>query len=208
MLNSKNQENSIKKRNSYSLKFKQKALVALAKNNNNYQNTAKRLGISRQSLMKWAKQKNKILNTNFKNIRRRVQTSANRAFYPTMENSLNEWIKDSRARGVCISGFSLKVKAIEIMREDETQTNMPQFKASDGWLFNFLRRKKLTLRRITTTGRDLPTNSANIIRNFIDDCSNRFTNINRAQIINMDEIAVYIDYPSNYTYDYKGKFFI
>ncbi|RNA08703.1 fukutin isoform X4, partial [Brachionus plicatilis] len=60
------------------------------------------------------------------------------------------------------------------------------------------------LRRITTTGRDLPHNSQAVIKEFIDNCNDLFTNVNRAQIVNMDEIGVYLDIPSNYTYDYRG----
>jgi hypothetical protein len=41
----------LKKRKGYSLRFKQKALLELANNNNNYQNTAQRLNIPRQCLM-------------------------------------------------------------------------------------------------------------------------------------------------------------
>jgi hypothetical protein len=118
-----------------------------------------------------------------------------------MEQSLNQWIREERAKGVCISGFLIKVKAVEIMR---TQISTSPFKASDGWLANFLKRKNFALRRITTTGRDLPSDCISVIQKFIDDCTNKFTNFNRAQIINMDEIAVFLDHPSNYSYEYKG----
>jgi hypothetical protein len=196
----------IKKRRSYSLKFKLSALNELEKNNNNFQNTAERLGISRQCLMNWNEQKEKINESNYKTIRQRLPISVNKALFPDMENTLDKWIKDNRDKGVCISGFSIKVKAIEIMRGENPDVNSSPFMASDGWFSNFLKRKNLSLRRITTTGRSLPQNALNTIKEFIDNCANLFTNINRAQIINMDEIGVYIDYPSNYTYDHRGIF--
>jgi|SanBayMetagenome_1026888.scaffolds.fasta_scaffold267950_1 hypothetical protein len=52
------------------------------------------------------------------------------------------------------SGFTLKVKAIQILRE--TGLFDGTFIASDGWLRGFLKRKSYTLRTITPTGRDLP----------------------------------------------------
>jgi len=194
----------LKKRKGYSLKFKQKELVELANNNRNFQNTSQRLDIPRQYLMRWFKQKDQIEESRNKIARQRLTNGTSRAFYPEMEQSLEQWIREERAKGVCISGFMIKVKAVEILRKQISGSTSP-FKASDGWLANFLKRKNLTLRRITTTGRDLPEDSVAVIQKFIDNCTNKFTNFNRAQIINMDEIAVFLDHPSNYSYDYKGK---
>lgn len=153
--------------------------------------------------MNWARQRTNIQEANFKTSRKRVPTTTKRALYPEMEKALLEWIKDNRERGVCISGFAIKVKAFEIMRENSDNNNSP-FRASDGWLSNFLKRKNLTLRRISSTGRDLAQNTRAVLKEFFDNCKNLFTNVNRAQIINMDEIGVYLDCPSNYTYDSRG----
>jgi hypothetical protein len=68
------------------------------------------------------------------------------------------WVRilQERALGVCISGFVIRVKAFEIERAICNQMNKPcLFKASNGWMGNFLRRNRFVLRRITTTGRDL-----------------------------------------------------
>jgi hypothetical protein len=89
---------------------------------------------------------------------------------------------------VCISGFFIKAKAIKIMR---TQKFGLAFKASDGWLVNFLRRKNFKLRSIRTAGRDLASDSISVRRESMDHCTNRLTNLNRKQIINMDEIALF-----------------
>ncbi len=59
-----------------------------------------------------------------------------------------------------MSGFTLKVKALQILRELVQYSGA--FSASDGWLRGFLRRQNFTLRRITTTGRDL---SSDFLRN-------------------------------------------
>ncbi len=54
-----------------------------------------------------------------------------------------------------MSGFTLKVKALQILRELAQYSGT--FSASDVWLRGFLRRQNFTLRRTTTTGRDLPS---------------------------------------------------
>ena len=80
------------------------------------------------------------------------------------------------------------------------------FKASNGWLFNFLRRNRFVLRRITTTGRELPENAIDTILSFIADMEKTFggqVDIDFDSIINMDESSIYIDMPSNYTYEEK-----
>ena len=80
------------------------------------------------------------------------------------------------------------------------------FKASIGWLLNFLRRNKFVRRRITTTGRDLPGNSVEIILNFLTEMQKFFIeppDINLDSIVNMDETCIYLDFPSNYTFEKK-----
>ena len=80
------------------------------------------------------------------------------------------------------------------------------FKASAGWLENFLRRHNLVLRRITSSGRDLPTNCGVVIAAFFR--SNieifRAAKFNRDLLMNMDETSVYVDFPPDCTYEEKG----
>ena len=47
-------------RHFYTVEFKLKALVALSKNNNNIYETAKQLGISRQTLNNWSRDRDKL----------------------------------------------------------------------------------------------------------------------------------------------------
>jgi hypothetical protein len=62
-----------------------------------------------------------------------------------MEQELSSWIESGRAKGACISGFVIKVKALEIMRESCQRENL--------------------LKRITTSERDLADNSIKAILN-------------------------------------------
>ena len=65
----------------------------------------------------------------------------------------------NRNRGVCVSGPMIRHKSIDFSTD-------PMFTASPGWLDRFLNRKSLALGRITTSGRDLPANRGQIIKNF------------------------------------------
>jgi hypothetical protein len=126
-----------------------------------------------------------------------------------MEQELSSWIETARAKGACISGFVIRVKALEIMRENCQRNNQPLiFKASIGWLLNFLKRNKWVLRRITTSGRDLPDNSIETILNFLVEMKQHFIDgkIDFDSIVNMDETSIYLDFPSNYTYEKKVLF--
>jgi hypothetical protein len=112
-----------------------------------------------------------------------------------MEIKLKDWIFQERALGVCISGLVIRVKAFEIERAICNQMNKPcLFKPSNGWMGNFLRRNRFVLRRITTTGRDLPENAIENILAFIADMEKTFgdqIDIDFYSIVNMDETFVY-----------------
>ncbi|RNA37154.1 Pogo transposable element with, partial [Brachionus plicatilis] len=62
------------------------------------------------------------------------------------------------------------------------------------------------LEEFTTTGRDLPTDAINRIYEFFNNISNLIStyDLTDAQILNMDESAIYLDTPSSYTYSPKG----
>jgi hypothetical protein len=118
------------------------------------------------------------------------------------EIKLKDCILQERALGVCISDFVIRVKVLEIERAVCNQMNKPcLFKASTGWMLNYLRRNQFVLRRITTIDRDLPENAIETILAFIDDMEKSFggqNDIDFDSIINMDETCVFIDMPSNY----------
>ena len=72
-----------------------------------------------------------------------------------------------------------------------------------GWL----RRHNKALRRVTTTGRELPSNSKLILESFFLNCVEilRKYNFDRSKIYNMDETSIYLDCPSKYSYATKGE---
>lgn len=67
--------------------------------------------------------------------------------------------------------------------------------ASDGWLRGFLWHHKLTFRRVTTTGRELPSNTNALIAKFFADVNKQFDNqgVNsfRGKVINVFKLTTY-----------------
>jgi hypothetical protein len=124
-------------------------------NNPNYSKVSNLTGYDRKTLASWWGKRDKIASSMNKNSRQKLSSEKYKGMFPDMEDKLDEWTQELREAGCCVSGFTLKVKAIQILRE-LAQYNRT-FSASDGWLRGFLRRKNFTLRRITTTGRDLPS---------------------------------------------------
>jgi hypothetical protein len=78
------------------------------------------------------------------------------------------------------------------------------FLASNGWFFNFLKRHNLSLRRTTTSGRDLPANCLQTIAEFLEECERELRDIDHGAILNMDETAIYQDAPGKQTYEHVG----
>ena len=71
-------------------------------------------------------------------------------------------------------------------------------------VYKFLNRKRLSFRRVSTHGRDLPKNVNEIIDTFLSSCS-KFIPIDRDHICNMDETTIYLDSPARTTYNSIGE---
>jgi len=60
-----------------------------------------------------------------------------------MKSKLKDWIKKERLLGVCISGFVIRLNALELERSFCEQMNKPcLFKASTGWMLEFFPKHK------------------------------------------------------------------
>ena len=68
-------------------------------------------------------------------------------------------------------------------------------------------RWNFVVRRISTTGRELPTDTYELCKNWIEDWAIIFEELQRdnSKLVNMDETSIYLDFPSSYTYEKKGK---
>ena len=139
-----------KKRGRYSNEYKTKVLL-YAKHHSS-EETCEKYKIDRRRFKEWEKKSDEILKMKFKLY---FQSCNEKRFFDALENRLHEWINEKRALGACLSGLSIKQKSLEFHKELYETNN---FKGSTGWFLNFCKRRKLTLRRVTSTGREcLPT---------------------------------------------------
>ena len=119
--------------------------------------------------------------------------------YSDMENELFDWVIDQRDRGFCITQGMIRCEALRIL-------NGTNFEASNGWLTRFLRRKRLVIRRITTSGRDLPQDAGVQVNNFLGECQEFVEmDFDRDTLLNGDETSIYLDPPTRQTYAEKGS---
>jgi hypothetical protein len=121
----------------------------------------------------------------YKKMTFRLKSKKDKSKFPEMEKELSNWINEKRALGACLSGLSIKQMSLEIHKNLIEQR---PFQASNGWFANFCSRRNYTMRRITSSGRDLPTNTNNIIDVFFKKCQKLIVDgFNNEQILNMNE---------------------
>ena len=96
----------------------------------------------------------------FIQARRSYRQSNRRAFYPDIEASLYEELMEGRKIGACISRAYIQASARKIAQE----RNIFRFVSTNCWLVNFLKRHRLSLRRIKSTRRALPADSIDIVK--------------------------------------------
>jgi Tc5 transposase DNA-binding domain len=157
---------------------------------------------------KWKAQSQDIFDSTLKRRSFRVNNKMRDGFWPLMENELNELLVEKRKLGGCIGDKNLKAQATIIYKRlySNTATSTHTFDCSDGWFRNFLYRWKLVLRRVSTTGRDLPQDTYNTCATWVQNWYTIFSKLHRnlSLLANMDETSIYLDFPSAYTYEKIG----
>ena len=132
-------------------------------------NTAKVFGIGRSTIIEWIQDKEKIMEQ--KSLLRRNHSKTDkqkRALYTDTEVKVFEWFASQRANSIVMTVPGLQNKMNELMKTMHPDDSII-FKCSRGWVQNFMKRYDLTIRRITTSGRELPKNCAELINGFLNE---------------------------------------
>ena len=184
---------------SYTIKFKLEVLrYAL---NHSKAEASRRYGVHRKLVQTWCRQEDELLSTS--SSRRRLPGAGLKARYADIDEELYQWLLEQRQSGHRVSGKRLRREALRLHAEKGDQL----FKASSGWLKCWRRRHNISLRRRTTTAQKLPSDLEEKIVEFyhkIIRLCKRY-NYNSNRIGNMDETAVYLDMPGEFTLQETGS---
>ena len=85
-----------------------------------------------------------------KSTRKRLNGAGRKPKDPEMEEELFQWILELRSRHLRVSRRMIRLQARSLSPDDE-------FKASRGWLYRFMKRHDLSLRRKTTVSQSVPS---------------------------------------------------
>ena len=134
-------------------------------------------GVDRRVIGRWIKKGDLILNSTDKRNSFKTKPQVFRSVCEAMELQLKEWILTSRSDGKCLSGDVIQKEAVKLYNQIhplvphnnngsicvEPRVN---FVASGGWLQNFCKRRHFAYRRVSTTGRELPSDILTRCHNF------------------------------------------
>jgi hypothetical protein len=120
------------------------------------------------------------------------------------EHDLVDWIWAQRQLDQSVKCSKVRLRAKFLAEEINANST---FLASTRWLGRFLKRHRLSRRRITSNGRKLSKKELDLIqfeyRQHLE-CVIRGMNVNHAHIYNMDETSVQFDQPERYSIDARG----
>ena len=109
-----------------------KANINAKTNNPNFTRVFNLTGIDRKTLKRWWDKREEYASSRYKNSAEKLGSEKYTGKFPEMENDLDAWAQELREAGCCLSGFILKVKALEILRKLGQFDG--KFLATDGWL--------------------------------------------------------------------------
>ncbi|GET62793.1 uncharacterized protein OCT59_023295 [Rhizophagus irregularis] len=154
------------KRTSYSIKQKEEVVNYAKEYGKN--NAATHFGINKSMVGRWVKASiswTDEINRNIKKV-----GTGRRVFYPEVEKKLYDWIIEQRKQGFAVNYSLIRVKMLEILRDQDiivlygNLTN--DFKMSNRWLYAFMKRQKLSLRRHTKISQKLPQQTEQLLESF------------------------------------------
>ena len=94
-----------------------KANINAKTNNPNFTRVFNLTGIDRKTLKRWWDKREEHASSSYKNSAEKLRSEKYTGKFPEMENDLDTWAQELREAGCCLSGFTLKVKALGILRK-------------------------------------------------------------------------------------------
>ena len=151
-------------------------------------------GIDESIIRRWKKKEQDLAIQGNRDVTR-VGTTGRPVISDDMETELSAFIQEKRERRLRVTRKELMVKA--------RSYNIPNFKASHGWLDRFLARNGFTLRRKTTDAQKEAPQMTRKLVSFVKYVRRlrKELELSESDIFAMDETAVWLDCPGNKYYN-------
>ena len=189
------------KRQSYTVSDKLR-IIQFAEQNGN-RAAERKFGVSESNVRLWRKSKENLE----KMPRLKRANRGKKAAWPELEIDLLAWITEKRNNGLAILPSLVRLKALELAKDEKYNIPEGQFKAGNHWCQRFMKRNALSLRQKTTLAQRLPADyEEKIIRfhHFIID-HRKEHGYPLHLIANMDETPLTFDMPPNRTINNTGE---
>ncbi|CAI9715962.1 pogo transposable element with KRAB domain [Octopus vulgaris] len=138
--------------------------------------------------------------------RRRSAGEGRRPVHRDLEFELLQWIVVQCANNIIVNYYRLQEYTFELVKRFGIEMN--SFRCSEKWIFNFMKRNKLTVRKITRVGQaDNKTlgEKVQITSDYLDSIPILTADKDAAQVYNMDETPVYADMLSSASIDFVSN---
>ena len=202
--------NRSRRRNNYSFTVKQKIqIVRMAyRIPNNVRKTAIKLGMSRDTdIRKWKKNLPRLIEKARINPHARTTSKGPSVSDPVFEKEIKDWIMEQRSDDILVR--TKDIINFTIQSRPDYKNGVEKTLVS--WVYKFLARNNLSVRRVTRVGQKLSGH----LKEVKDDCCQALRQrmdvggtlhgLDPHFFINMDQTAVYYEMKSSTTVDVVGK---
>ena len=198
----------VSKRTRTSYSIEQKELVVNYAKIHGRNSAATHFGLNKSMVRRWIK-----ANTNWKgevNRNSKSVGSDRKVFYPEAEKRLYNWIIEQRKQGLAVTYSIIRVKMLDILKEPDIIVlygNITNFKLSNRWLYAFMRRQRLSLRRRTKIVQKLLKQIEESLEKFHQFITRLRIekSYEMSHIFNMDETPVWFDMAGNFSVNQTGE---
>lgn len=188
------------KRQSYTMAEKLKVIQFAEQHGN--RSAQREFDIAESNIRLWRRSKENLE----KMPRLQRANRGKKAAWPRLEQDVMAWITEKRNNGLAILPTMIRLKAIELSKDLQYDFPAGQFKASNHWCQQFMKRNGLSLRQKTTLAQRLPPDYEEKIVQFHQYViRQRWAHNYPLHLVgNMDEVPVQFDMPSNRTVNAVG----
>ena len=183
------------------------AIIEEAQRCGNIRATARKYNIQPQQIRYWKKTRNSIFEAIKRNPQAKTINEGRPIKKPNVEIALLEWMKELRNKEIAINTRHVITKALSI----DHKFHNGNVQALWNWIYVFLARNNLSIRRITHEGQKLSGHLQQMQKDVVDDINTQFSiggtlsDVADSLFVNMDETAIFFEPKLKTTINTKGN---